>query len=137
MRPIVTLLYASAFALFILCLAAPVVADDNVNIAGTWAISGTLGDPVISRMSPVCELKQDGAGISGTCKGPNAFGTVTGAVDGKNVLLTWKHAATTDQGITGTTTMTGTLGDDGFIRGTYTVSIFPGAGGTFSGQKVK
>lgn len=136
MKPIGKFLFAFALAGFVVCLAAPSRADKNVNIAGTWAINGVLGDPIFAGMSPVCKLKQDGTEIHGTCKGPNGFGTVTGAVDGKKIFLQWTHAATTENGTNSTATMKGTLGDDGFIRGTYTESAFPDAGGTFTGQKV-
>ena len=136
MKPIANVLFATLVVGLIASLAAPVRAD-NVSIAGKWAFSGTLGDPAFAWMSPVCTLKQDGAQITGTCKGPNAFGTATGAVDGKKIFLQWTHAATNDEGDSGTTTMKGTLDDDGFIRGTYTNSAYPDAGGVFTAQKVK
>jgi len=110
----------------------------GANFAGTWSVSGTLGDPVIGTISPVCTLKQEGAEVHGTCKGPNGFGTAQGAVDGAKILLTWKHAATTANGVDGIATLKGTLGSDGFIRGTWTDSAGPaGAWGKFTAQKVK
>lgn len=109
------------------------------NFAGTWAIHGQMGDENGGMwISPVCTLKQDGNEIHGTCKGPNAFGTASGAVDGEKILLTWKRAATNSIGHDSISTLKGTLGDDGIIRGTWTDTLAPeDLTGDWTGQKVK
>ena len=109
---------------------------EAANFAGKWAINGYLGDPPFADIKPICTLKQEGAELHGTCKGPNAFGTATGAVNGRKILLTWKHAATTDEGYDGIATFKGTLDEEGIIRGTWTDSQFPDAGGPWTGQRV-
>jgi hypothetical protein len=60
-------------------------------------------------------------------------GDLTG--DGGAVAWQWNHTATTQYGLTGSTTFRGTLGADGVIRGTATASNFPGLTGTFTEQR--
>jgi hypothetical protein len=119
-----------------LVMLAPLMARAD-NFAGTWAVSGTLGDPVVARVSPVCVFKQDGDALQGSCKGPNGLGAASGAVDGAKITFQWNHVATTSQGMTGTSTFKGVLGGDGFVRGTWITSGIPNAWGTFTMQRVK
>ena len=109
------------------------------NFAGVWAIHALMGDENGGMViNPVCTLKQDGNEIHGTCKGPNGFGTATGAVDGDKILLTWKRAATNSIGTDGIATLKGTLGDDGIIRGSWVDTAAPeDVSGDWTGQRVK
>ncbi|HEY2821091.1 MAG TPA: hypothetical protein VGJ06_08635 [Candidatus Acidoferrum sp.] len=73
------------FASFVLLLVVAVVAvaaDAPANVAGTWSVdvSGAAG-----KTSQTIVLKQDGATITGTFKGPRQSGTIDGTVDGKNI----------------------------------------------------
>jgi hypothetical protein len=133
---IVMLRFASALVAFALCVSLPGIAN-AANFAGTWAVSGTLGNPVVATASPVCVFKQDGNEIHGSCKGPNGLGSADGAVDGQKIVFNWHHVATTAVGITGTSSFKGVLESDGVIRGTWTSSAIPNAWGTFTAQRVK
>jgi hypothetical protein len=128
--------FAFAIIVFALLVCAPRAAD-AANFAGTWAVSGTMGDPVFFHASPICVFKQDGDKLSGSCKGPNGLGSAEGAVDDKKIVWHWYHIATNSVGVDGTATFRGVLGDDGVIRGTLTDTYAPDAGGPFTAQKVK
>ncbi len=107
-----------------------------VTFSGTWAVSGTLGRPVVGTVSPVCVFRQSGRVISGTCKGPNSAGPIVGSVTGFTVAWQWRMTKITQIGVSGITTFHGTLGADGVIRGTWE---YPGyaALGTFTAQRVR
>lgn len=105
--------------------------------AGTWAVSGTLGRPVVGTVSPVCVFRQSGAAISGTCRGPNGIGSAVGAARGASIEWQWRIIATTRQGWSGIATFRGTLYRDGVIRGSWTHSGAPGYVGQFTAQHVR
>ncbi len=73
--------FASCLLLLVVAVAT-VAADAPANVAGTWAVdvSGAAG-----KTTQTIVLKQDGATITGTFKGPRQSGTIDGTVDGKNV----------------------------------------------------
>jgi hypothetical protein len=77
----VTLQLVSLIA-FLLIGVAAIGADAPANVAGSWSVdvSGAAG-----KTTQTIVLKQDGATITGTFKGPRQSGTIDGTVDGKNV----------------------------------------------------
>src|SRR5579871_2057816 len=77
-----TFLQFTSCLLLLVVAVATVAADAPANVAGTWAVdvSGAAG-----KTTQTIVLKQDGATITGTFKGPRQSGTIDGTVDGKNV----------------------------------------------------
>jgi hypothetical protein len=137
MKLIARICLASAVVGFALFLFTPGIAQAS-NFAGTWAVSGALGDPVIATTAPVCVFKQDGNKISGSCKGPNALGSAEGAIDDNIIVWHWDRIATNEAQVDGTVTFGGKLGSDGVIRGEWKDSAAPDdAVGTITAQKVK
>jgi hypothetical protein len=67
---------------FLLIGGAAIGADAPANVAGSWSVdvSGAVG-----KTTQTIVLKQDGAAITGTFKGPRQSGTIDGTVDGKNI----------------------------------------------------
>jgi hypothetical protein len=124
---------ASAFAALGILLSQNSAAA--ANFAGTWAISGTIGDPVIAIATPNCTFKQDGDTISGTCEGPGAKGSADGAVDGSTIVWHWHMVAKTTSGLAGEATFTGVMGSDGDVSGTWTHSAVTGVTGKFTAQR--
>jgi hypothetical protein len=61
---------------------AALAADTPANVAGTWefSVTGAAG-----KASQTISLKQDGAKITGTFKGPRQSGNIDGTVDGNNI----------------------------------------------------
>ena len=57
-------------------------ADTPANVAGTWSVDVSDGS---RKTTQTITLKQDGATITGTFKGPRQSGTIDGTVDGKNI----------------------------------------------------
>ena len=78
------ILQLASFVVLLLVAVAAVAADAPANVAGTWTVdvSGAAG-----KTTQTLVLKQDGATVTGTFKGPRQSGTVDGTVDGKNVKL--------------------------------------------------
>lgn len=81
-----------------------------VDISGAWKIDSQNG-PV-----PVCGFKQVGNNLTGSCAGPNAQGTITGAMNGREVRWRWqwvtyagKNAAAFE--------FVGTVGSDNTVTG--------------------
>jgi hypothetical protein len=109
-------------------------ADD---FSGMWVVSGSIGNPVVGRVLPVCIFKQDGNQIHAWCKGPNGLGSAEGTANGKEIMFHWDDVATNEMGWDATSTFKGKLGSDGVIRGTWTTTAIPNATGTWNGQKVK
>jgi hypothetical protein len=105
------------------------------NFAGSWAISGTIGNPVIATATPNCTFQQNGVTISGSCEGPGSKGPVDGVVDGSTIVWHWHMVAKTSTGFGGVATFTGALGPDGNISGTWTHSAVTGVTGTFTAQR--
>jgi hypothetical protein len=69
-------------ALSAVVTARPDPAPDPAKVAGTWTISVSEGAQAAEQ---TIDLKQDGAKITGTFKGPRQQGTLEGAVDGNNI----------------------------------------------------
>jgi hypothetical protein len=135
MNAVARLRYFSALAGFALAFSAVNIAD-AADFAGTWSVSGRLGNPVVATSAPVCVFRQTGNAISGTCKGPNAIGSVDGSVNGRAIFWQWHTIATNAFGLNGTATYRGAWGSDGVVRGTWTHSRRPGYYGPFTAQKV-
>ena len=106
------------------------------NFAGSWAVSGRLGNPVVATSAPVCVFRQAGNAISGSCKGPNGIGSADGSVNGRAIAWRWHIIATNAVGLAGTATYRGVWGSDGVIRGTWTHSRRPGYNGPFTAQRL-
>ena len=124
---------ASALAVFGLVASATAPAD-AANFAGTWSVSGRIGNPVVATSAPVCVFRQSGNAISGSCKGPNGIGSADGVVNGRAIAWRWHIIATTSIGLAGTATYRGVWGSDGVVRGTWTHSRRLGASGPFTAQ---
>ena len=78
------LLQLASFVVLLLVAVAAVAADAPANVAGTWTVDVT---GAAGKTTQTLVLKQDGATVTGTFKGPRQSGTVDGTVDGKNVKL--------------------------------------------------
>jgi hypothetical protein len=100
----------------------------GANFAGTWAVSGLLGNPAFVTVTPDCTFQQDGDKISGTCEGPGAKGSVDGVVDGSTIVWNWHMVAKTPRGLAGVATFKAVLGSDGIMTGTWTHSAVDGVG---------
>jgi hypothetical protein len=104
--------------------ARPAAAEDG---ATTWQIRATFSDG--GGAVPLCIFQQVGDLLSGTCKGPNSFGTATGSVRGVHVKFTWHAKAYTAIGVSGDIRFSGIQNPPGIVRGT---AINPqGASGEF------
>ena len=114
-----------AFAL----LAAPVLAQ-GTSVSGTWKVTG---DVVGNTVDEVCEFKQDGKKLTGSCKsaGAEKVTEIVGEVDDRKV--TWKLDSEY-QGQKITVTFTGTLDATSQLKGDIDVQPFNVAG-TFSAAK--
>jgi len=127
----------TALAAFALFVASP-LAVQAATFAGTWAFTGTFvekGGMYVT--APVCVLRQTGNMLAGSCKGPNAIGSANGTVNGRTIVLQW-HAVSTNaatRGRGGVSTLKGTWGSDGVVRGTIVSTSTPGTG-VLTGQKV-
>ena len=66
-------------------------------------------------VSPVCEFRQSGDRLAGTCSGPNGGGNAVG--------------------LAGVSSFQERLGADGVVRGTWTFSGRPGVRGEFTAQR--
>jgi hypothetical protein len=73
----------SAFVLLVsLMIACAAVADTPANVSGVWEVSVTGAS---GKASQTISLKQDGAKITGTFKGPRQSGNIDCTVDGNNI----------------------------------------------------
>src|SRR5689334_7291107 len=66
-------------------LVTPIASAFAADLTGTWAVT----QPV----TPTCTLTQTRAAITGSCKGPQAEGPVSGTITGKEVTFTWTRTA--------------------------------------------
>ncbi len=97
-----------------------------VDVSGTWSVDGdVVGNPV----KFACELKQNGDVLSGTAKLEGKDAPITGSV--KENVVTFEYDADS-QGTTYHLVFTGTLGEDGGMKGTIAVA---GVEGTFTAKK--
>jgi hypothetical protein len=96
------------------------------DMAGTWNVDGdVVGNPV----KFPCVMKQDGEALSGTATLEGKDVPVTGTVKENAVAFEFD---TEHQGSTYHLVFTGTIGDDGGLKGTIAVA---GAEGTFTATK--
>ncbi|HEX4379164.1 MAG TPA: hypothetical protein VH022_03975 [Candidatus Acidoferrum sp.] len=77
-----TLLGFFSFVLLLAVAGAALAADAPANVAGNWSVDVSGG---AGKTTQTIVLKQDGATITGTFKGPRQSGTIDGTVDGKNI----------------------------------------------------
>jgi hypothetical protein len=104
-------------------VAIPVLAD---GVAGTWNVDGDVaGNPV--KFTTV--WKQDGETLSGTATLEGKETPVTGAVKEKAVTFEFD---TVHEGTTYHMVFSGTVGDDGVLKGSIAVA---GVEGTFTATK--
>jgi hypothetical protein len=80
------------------------------DISGAWKIDAEGG------ISPVCSFAQVGSELSASCVGPEAAGTLTGAMDGPTVQWRWQWVTHVGRN-SGSFSFTGTLGADNEITG--------------------
>ena len=96
------------------------------DISGTWNVEGdVVGNPV----KFACTLTQDGETLAGTAKVEGNDVQVTGTA--KDATVTFEFD-TEHQGTTYHLVFTGTLGDDGGLKGRIAVA---GVEGTFTAKK--
>jgi hypothetical protein len=113
---------ALALAAVVLTSVALLAAD----VAGTWAVDGdVVGNPV--KFTAV--WKQDGETLSGTATLEGKDTPVTGTVKDKTVTFEFDND---HEGTTYHLVFTGTLGDDGGLKGAIAVA---GVEGTFTAKK--
>ena len=77
-----TLLGFFSFVLLLTVAGAALAADAPANVGGNWSVDVSGG---AGKTTQTIVLKQDGATITGTFKGPRQSGTIDGTVDGKNI----------------------------------------------------
>jgi len=134
MKLTATLRTASALAGFALVAAVPGTAE-AANYAGAWAFAGSMGNPAVETIAPVCVFRQSGNTLTGSCKGPAGIGSVTGGgVNGARMTFRWNRIATSAAQRNGVVTFFGVLGPTG-IKGTWTDSYRPGGVGVFAGRR--
>lgn len=113
-----------ALALCVLAVAAATVLADGV--AGTWNVDGdVVGNPI--KFTTV--WKQDGETLSGTATLEGKETPVKGTVKEKAVSFEFD---TDHEGTTYHLVFTGTVGDDGVLKGSIAVA---GVEGTFTATK--
>ncbi len=96
------------------------------DVAGTWNVDGdVVGNPV--KFTTV--WKQDGEKLSGTATLEGKDTPVTGSVNDKTVTFEFDND---HEGTTYHLVFTGTLGDDGGLKGSIAVA---GVEGTFTAKK--
>lgn len=133
MRFLPTLRSLAAAAALVAVAAVPLAAD-AANFAGTWSFTGSVNyHGKSSTTAPVCQLRQSGNALAGSCKAPNFAGPVSGTVSGRSIVLQW--SATNAAGFKALATMKGTWGADGVVRGTITSTSWP-VPGVLTGQKM-
>lgn len=124
-----------AFAALALAVSIPTFAQ-AAGTTSTWSISGTMGNPPVETIGPVCVLTRVGNAMSGSCRGAAGTGPVTnGVVSGSRVTFRWNRTATSGLQQNGVLTFAGTLASTDLIRGTWTDSYRPGIVGTWIGQR--
>jgi hypothetical protein len=110
-----------------LLLAAAVLPALAANVSGRWNIDGDVqGNPV----KAICELKQEGSHITGTCKAEDRDPwKLTGKVEESNITFTYdvEH-----DGQTYTLVYTGTMDGDSAMKGQIEVA---GVTGDFTAKK--
>lgn len=115
----------STTVLLALLAAAPLSAAD---ITGHWTFEGDVsGNPV----QLDCELKQEGAKLSGTCKTGAADVEIAGEVNDPKVRFSY---SVDYQGATYTLAYSGTLESDSAMHGEIGVA---GTAGTFKAKRVE
>ena len=108
----------------LLLCALPLAAAD---VSGNWKISGTVGEYPINL---TCNLKANGANLTGTCKGGDRPDrAVTGEVSGQKVHFQYEIEY---DGNKMTVSYAGTLQSDSSMKGSVEVS---GTSGEFTGKK--
>jgi hypothetical protein len=96
------------------------------DVAGTWNVDGdVVGNPIKFPMT----LKQDGEGLTGTATVEGKDVPVTGTSKDKAVTFEFDSD---HEGTTYHLVFTGTLGDDGGLKGAIAVA---GVDGTFTAKK--
>jgi hypothetical protein len=104
------------------------------DLTGVWQVRGSIdeaGNPR-AQATPVCEFRQGDRTLTGHCKGPHAEGPASGVIAGRHVSWTWKATATTVIGVSSAAWFQGDIGDDGVIRGTWSLEQLPGLKGAFT-----
>src|SRR5262249_40205874 len=86
-------------------------AAEVINISGAWKIDSENGP------SPLCRFDQVGNNLTGSCEGPQAKGTLGGAVTAQQVRWHWQWV-THSGGSAGAFDFNGTLKPDNTITGT-------------------
>jgi hypothetical protein len=77
-----TVLHVVSMVVFLVAAGVALAADAPANVAGNWSVEVSDGS---RKTTQTIVLKQDGATLTGTFKGPRQSGTIDGSVDGKNV----------------------------------------------------
>ncbi len=127
--------YICALVGFVFVLSSPTIAQAH-DYSGKWAINGVLGDPTIASIVGICDFTQDGHDIVGSCKGATGVGAMDGSEDDGKIQFELHIVATKESGVTAIAHFKGVLDPDGVVRGTWTMSTFPDAGGPFTAQKI-
>jgi hypothetical protein len=107
-------------------LAATSVGAQAPNLAGVWKVSGKISCiGAVMIVTPTCTFRQADGRLGGECVGPNARGPISGAIAGSKVSWTWQHQATTNEGISGSTSFNGTYASPRLIRGVMSSAGLP------------
>jgi opacity protein-like surface antigen len=113
-------------ALAVLAVALTAVTVLAADVAGTWNVDGdVVGNPI--KFTTV--WKQDGETLSGTATLEGKDIPVTGTVKDKTITFEFDND---HEGTTYHLVFTGTLGDDGGLKGSIAVA---GVEGTFTAKK--
>ncbi len=109
---------------------------ESANFSGPWAVSGQifLGN-MVTIASPICTFRQLNNRLAGICRGPNGTGAASGLSDGLEISWQWRIVPTTPIGVAGVASFNGHLGPDNVIRGSWTISPWPGVSGQFTAQR--
>ncbi len=122
------ILCALAAAMPALAATAPRAAAPDVDLSGTWSISGDVQGVGVEE---TCTVVQQDAALSGSCDTSTGKYDLRGKLDGRTA--TFSHGGKY-QGSDLTITFTGKVGADGTMTGTMDVDPF-NATGSFSAKK--
>jgi uncharacterized protein (DUF2147 family) len=117
----------SVLACLLVALTLPALAADG-NITGKWHVVGNIAGTI---SDSVCTFMQDGAKLTGSCKGEDSTNDFTGTVTDKEVRWSVKSDY---NGMNLTITYVGKPGDGKTFSGTVDVQPM-GVDGTFTADK--
>ena len=114
-------------------------AEETPDYSGQWQVQAKIGpvrvlgrSHVTLTTTPLCILQQGGSKVTGTCKGPNNIGTVTGTVEGQRIQFRWSAVPYKPLGISLELSFDGSLQPESSITGLVVAKGYETTPGTFA-----